>query len=116
MVTQVQHVPVKKLFCGGINVGMRDKAIQGRTAGGQKLEDPFLHSNVLSFCPGELKQSAGHLTKNLNFKEHFEKVKIDSELLLKSYREVSGGKIIYGLKNQASHNSRHEIEFHVLAV
>lgn len=82
----------------------------------QKLKDPLLHSNVLSCCPGELKQSVGHLAKNLSFKEHFQKWKIDSELLLKSYREVSGGKIIYVLKNQASDNSRHEIEFYVLAL
>ena len=54
-------------------------------AGGQKLKDPFLHSNMLFFCPGELKQSPGHLTKNLNFKEHFQKLKIDLELLLKLY-------------------------------
>ena len=61
-------------------------------AGGQMLKDPFLHSNMLFFCPGELKQSPGHLTKNLNFKEHFQKLKIDLELLLKLYWDVSGEK------------------------
>lgn len=77
-------------------------------AGGWKLKDPFLHSNMLLFCPGELKQSPSNLTNNLNFKEHFQKLKIDLELLLKLYRDVSGEKkIIYIFKNQASHNGRH---------
>ena len=69
-------------------------------AGGWKLKDPFLHSNMLLFCPGELKQSPSNLTNNLNFKEHFQKLKIDLELLLKLYRDVSGEKkIIYIFKN-----------------
>lgn len=74
---------------------------QGRMAGGQKPEDPFLHSNM---------PSAGLLTKDCNVKEYFRKSKMDSTLSLKLLdRQVSGGEVIYVLKNQVSHNGRHSV-------
>lgn len=39
------------------NVGVHDgsEVLHGRMASGQKLEDPFLLSNMLSLCCGEFK-------------------------------------------------------------